>query len=421
MSLNKFFRCQSTLAKFENCGYLKPYLDPFADWLAKHQFTKSCSRKHIRNIVHFSYFLQKVGQVDLYDLTKHLDAFVLEHIPQCTCKEWKHVRGSKVVSYSLNRFKKFMTACLGVSFNAEDFAYSKIHNDFLSWLSEIHYLDDATIALRSQYLKKFLRWYKDTFRWQDLSKLAPQDVEIFLIENTKDCGKSYKRSLQATLRGFFDFCYEQGYTPRNLRFSVPTIRTYRLSKAPKAIKEDEALKLLASIDRSTDSGKRNYAILILLYTYGVRGGQIRALKLDDIDWHNEQIHFPALKDGKSCSFPLTAEAGNSLLDYLCNVRKKTDYRKVFLTLRAPFVPMTNHGALSQMVRTSIINAQVMSPNQGSHCFRHAFVSRMLKHDEPFKYIADMLGHKYIQTTFIYTKIDFSSLAEVALELPEVKK
>jgi len=345
---------------------------------------------------------------------------VLEHIPQCTCKEWKHVRGSKVVAYSLNRFKKFMTACHGVNFNVEDFAYSKIHNDFLSRLSEIHYLDDGTIALRSQYLKKFLRWYKETFNWRDLSKLTPADVEIFLIENTKDYGKSYKRSLQATLRGFFDFCYEQGYTPRNLRFSVPTIRTYRLSKAPKAIKEDEALKLLTSIDRSTDSGKRNYAILILLFTYGVRGGQIRWLKLDDIDWHNEQIHFPALKGGKSCSFPLTAEAGNSLLDYLRNVRKKTGYREVFLTLRAPFVPM-NRNTLSQMVRTSILKAQVVSPTLGSHCFRHAFVSRMLKQNEPFKHIADMLGHKYIQTTFIYTKIDFSSLAEVALELPEVKK
>lgn len=421
MSLNKFFHCQSTLEKFEKCGYLKPFLDPFANWLEKQHFTKSCSRKHIRNIVHFSYFLQEAEDVDFYDLSKHMDAFVLEHIPQCTCKEWKHVRAGKAVSYSLNRFKKFMTACLGVNFNAEDLAYSKIHNDFLSWLSEIHHLDDRTIALRSQYLKKFLRWYKETFSSHNLSKLEPQDVEIFLIKDTKGYGKSYKRSLQATLRSFFDFCYEQGYTPRNLRLSVPTIRTYRLSKAPRAIKEDEALKLLASIDRSTDSGKRNYAILLLLFTYGVRGGQLRALKLDDIDWRNEQIRFPALKGGKSCSFPLTAEAGNSLLDYLRNVRKKTDYREVFLTLRAPFVPMTNHGALSKIVRSSILKAQVISPNLGSHCFRHAFVSSMLKQDESFKHIADMLGHKYIQTTFIYTKIDFSSLAEVALELPEVRK
>jgi len=105
MSLNKFFHCQSTLAKFENCGYLKPFLDPFANWLAKQHFTKSCSRKHIRNIVHFSYSLQEAEDVGFYDLSKHMDAFVLEHIPQCTCKEWEHVRTSKAVSRHLKVVK----------------------------------------------------------------------------------------------------------------------------------------------------------------------------------------------------------------------------------------------------------------------------------------------------------------------------
>lgn len=77
MSLNKFFYCQSTLAKFENCGYSKPFLDPFANWLVKQHFTKSCSRKDSRNIVHFSYFLQKAEDVGFYDLSKHMDALCL--------------------------------------------------------------------------------------------------------------------------------------------------------------------------------------------------------------------------------------------------------------------------------------------------------------------------------------------------------
>ena len=124
---------------------------------------------------------------------------------------------------------------------------------------------------------------------------------------------------------------------QKLRFSLPMIKSYRLSEVPKKIDDNQALKLVDSIDRSTDSGKRTYAIVQILYNYGVRGCQLRALKLSDIDWYKEQIHFTAVKGGKSCSFPLTAEVGNALVDYLKNARKKCRYQQVFLTLRAPFI------------------------------------------------------------------------------------
>ena len=90
---------------------------------------------------------------------------------------------------------------------------------------------------------------------------------------------------------------------------------------------------------------------------------------------------------------------------------------MFLSLKAPCLPLKNSGTLSQIIRTAIIKADVKSPGKGTHCFRHGFISKMVKQGESFKHIADLAGHKHIQTTFIYTKIDFNSLAEVALELP----
>jgi len=111
--------------------------------------------------------------------------------------------------------------------------------------------------------------------------------------------------------------------------------------------------------------------------------------------------------------------GNALLDYLRNVRKTCRYQEVFLTLRAPYIPLKTSNALSQIIRTAMIKEDISSPNKGAHCFRHGFVSRMLKQGVPFKHIADLVGHKHIQTSFIYTKIDFNSLASVPLELPEV--
>jgi site-specific recombinase XerD len=253
-----------------------------------------------------------------------------------------------------------------------------------------------------------------------LQALKAYYVESFFIKATSRWGTAYKRSLQATLRSFFDFCHQRGYIMQNLHSSLPVIKAYRLSEVPKKIDDNEAVKLVDRIDRSTDSGKRTYAIVQILYSYGVRGCQLRALKLSDIDWHKDQIHFPAVKGGKSCSFPLTTQVGNALVDYLKNARKKCGYQQVFLTLRAPFTPLTKSRTLSQIIRSAMLKAGIKSPTKGAHCFRHGFVSRMLKQGESFKHIADLVGHKHIATTFIYTKIDFNSLAQVALELPEVE-
>ena len=417
-SINDFFKCPFTLNRLHNCGHLSSYLNPFADWMAKQQFEYFTIRRHITNVAHLSHSLNGI-KPDFEAFNEHIQTFLFKHIPACKCKGWKQRRQTIGISNSLNRFKAYLSDCHRIDFISDNPAYSQIHNEFLFWLSDNRRLENDTIKLRSSYLKQFLQWYQQTSNYQNLQALKADDVESFFIKSTSCWTKAYKRSLQATLRSFFEFCHHRGYIRQNLRFSLPVIKSYRLSDIPKKIDDNEAIRLLESIDRSTNSGKRTYAIVQILHTYGVRGCQLRALKLSDIDWHKDQIHFPAVKGGKSCSFPLTAQVGNALVDYLKNARKKCGYQQVFLTLRAPFSPLKKSSTLSTIIRSAMLKAGIKSPTKGAHCFRHGFVSRMLKQGEPFKHIADLVGHKHIATTFIYTKIDFNSLAEVALELPEV--
>jgi integrase/recombinase XerD len=419
LSISDFFKCPVALSRLHNCGFFSSYFDPFAQWMAKQQFADFTIRSHITNVAHLSQSLQGI-EPDIRDLNEHIQTFLYKHIPSCKCKGWKQLQQTKRISNSLNRFKDYLFDCHGLDFKSEDLAYSKIHHEYLGWLSEKFKLENATIKIRSNYLKQFLQWYQETSNDQGLQALKAYDVESFFIKATSRWATAYKRSLQATLRSFFDFCHQRGHSSHNLHSSLPVIKTYRLCEVPKKIDDNEAIRLLESINRSTDSGKRTYAIVQILYTYGVRGCQLRALKLSDIDWHKDQIHFPAVKGGKSCSFPLTAEVGNALVDYLKNARKKCGYQQVFLTLRAPFSPLKKSRTLSQIIRSAMLKAGINSPTKGAHCFRHGFVSRMLKQGESFKHIADLVGHKHIATTFIYTKIDFSSLAQVALELPEVE-
>jgi integrase len=149
----------------------------------------------------------------------------------------------------------------------------------------------------------------------------------------------------------------------------------------------------SDIDRSTAEGKRDSAIICLLAVYGVRGVQIRCLRLDDIDWRNERIHFPAAKGGRPIEQHLLAEAGNLLAEYVRHARPESECSEVFLTLHEPFCPLPCASYLSGMVKRRIKQLGLVLPDgvsYGTHGFRHAFASRMVG-KVPFKDLADQLN------------------------------
>jgi len=220
------------------------------------------------------------------------------------------------------------------------------------------------------------------------------------------------------LRTFFRFCFSQGYIERDLSHAIPTLRTYKLDRLPRGITDEEAQLILSNINRQTETGRRDYAIIQILYTYGIRGGQVRALLLDNIDWNQSHIRFAPLKHGKEVLQPLTDDVGESILDYLQHSRPKMAYPHVFLTIRAPYRPLQYSTTLSEIIRRNMRDAGITSAVSGAHVFRHCFASRMLKQGHSLKSIADMIGHRCIHTTFIYTKVDFQALNPVALEWPE---
>ncbi|MBU2515513.1 hypothetical protein KJ966_29705 [bacterium] len=168
---------------------------------------------------------------------------------------------SKAVLYSINRFKKYLSDCHGIDSTVEIVAYTEIYQEHLRWLFEKRFLEKGPITPLSCCLKQFLNWYCNKLDAKNLYTLSAANVEAFYSEGIGKCSKSYKRAFQAALRSFFDFCFEQGYTSHNLRYALPTVRTYQLSSIPRKIEESEAKRLLDSVDRTSAYGKRNYAIL----------------------------------------------------------------------------------------------------------------------------------------------------------------
>ena len=177
--------------------------------------------------------------------------------------------------------------------------------------------------------------------------------------------------------------------------------------------------MLKAIPKNTPTGARDYAIVILMMAYGIRGISAAELLLDDIDWQRSRLRVRAQKGGKEVVVPLLEPVGEALIGYLKHRRADTPFREVFLGMKAPVAPL-HSGNISTMVRGRLRRAGVAIPGSGSRTLRHSWAVRALAHNQSIKAIADVLGHRSIDTTFIYAKADLNSLREVAMPWPEKK-
>lgn len=277
---------------------------------------------------------------------------------------------------------------------------------------------EPTVKAHREHVAAFLKDVGDSPT--ELSRqMSASYVLAFFTQRAQGKRLTLRRRLQGVLRSFLRFCFQKGYLDRDLGAVIPCIRSYKLSGVPRGISEPDALKTLECIDRTTPKGRRDFAIIHMLHCYGVRGGQVRALQLTDIHWRESRIRFPSSKGGKELVAPLTEPVGHSLLDYLRHGRPPASYPQVFLTVQHPTRPLRSPAVISEMVHQRLNRASVNNPHKGSHIFRHAFAARMLQRGQSLKTIADFLGHRNINTTFIYTKVDVEALRQAVLEWPEV--
>jgi integrase/recombinase XerD len=227
--------------------------------------------------------------------------------------------------------------------------------------------------------------------------------------------------MQVSLRSFLKFCRRQEYTSCDLSTAVPTFRNSPLKSVPKNIDDKMIRLLLESIDTTSPIGRRDFAIIQILNSYGVRGSQVRSLRLDHICWQNNTIQFLPCKRGKTITQHLTTDIGNSLIPHIRDGRlNDVPYPEVFLASRPPFHPFKKAGSFSNIIVRRLKKAGIELPqgiSRGTHSFRHAFATRLAGH-VPLKHVADMLGHRDLSSSFIYCKVNFSPLSEAALPWPE---
>lgn len=225
--------------------------------------------------------------------------------------------------------------------------------------------------------------------------------------------KTTVRDCCGVLRVFLRYAHREGVVNRDLSNAVEWPQVYRLSTIPRSISWEEVGKVLATVERRTPSGRRDYAILLLLVTYGLRAREIAALTLDDIDWKRERLAVPERKAGHSTAFPLSRYVGEALVDYLQHGRPQTSDRHMFFRAVAPVRPIGT-AAVSSCARRYLVAAAIDVPRRGSHTLRHTLVQRLVDSNFSLSTIGDFVGHRSPASTAIYAKVAIEPLRQVAL-------
>jgi integrase/recombinase XerD len=283
---------------------------------------------------------------------------------------------------------------------------------FFAYLGDERGLRPATIWHYGHYLRGFEDYLKK-IALHDLRDLTPPVLAAFVADSSPRLGKTGIRDLCCVLRIFLRYLHREQLLPKDLSGAVDAPHVYRLSKIPRSVTWEEVRRMLAVVERRMPAGKRDYAILLLLVTYGLRAREVAALTLDHIDWKRERLHVPERKADHDTAFPLSTIVGDSIVDYLQHGRPQTTDRHVFFRTVAPYAPLT-FSAISGRATHYLRKAGIAVSRAGSHTLRHTCVQRLVDADFSLKVIGDYVGHRVPASTEIYSKVAVETLRKVAL-------
>jgi site-specific recombinase XerD len=288
---------------------------------------------------------------------------------------------------------------------------------FIQYLEEVCGLADCTRYQRGRIVRDFLRrQFGDNCI--DINQLEIRDIYRFVTQYPDACGPGVAKASSVALRSYlrfrltqYDDCVEA------LMAAVPNVARWRLAALPETLTDEEIGVLLNSFDCKTASSLRDYAMVRCMIDLGLRAGEVVQIQLDDLNWREGTLRIRRTKSRRTYSMPLPEATGYAIANYIQFARKATvASRAVFVRHYAPVDTPLGTGRVHQAVQAAYVRAGLTN-RTGSHLLRHSVARRLLRSGSSLKEVADILRHRSIDTTAIYTKIDRRSLDAVALPWP----
>jgi len=348
-------------------GLLAPYWDDFVAAMFEQGYSWYSVRRTIEIAKPFAAYAERRGIRRVADLTDEMVDDYLKHRKlreglKCLRLLLRFLRAKGIVNriippkppapLLLEEYRGFLRAHRGIS--------------------------EHTIKAHSAQVQPFLETLGEHADPAGIKDLAASEVSRFVEKRAAVLTSSGRKRMCAALRGFLRFLLLRGYLRRDLGSSVPVIPSFKLAGLPQTLAKEDIKKIIGAVDRSTPLGRRDYAMLLVLATYGIRGGQLCALKLDDIAWRRETLRVRAAKGGREVIVPLLDPVAEALVDYLRNGRPRVSNREIFLRVRPPLGPLG--GSLGQIIkpyaRRAGVKVRCVSPRAWRHGLRSETASRL---------------------------------------------
>ena len=397
---------------------LSQSVDPFLAYLKQHQFEATTVQVYVHVIGHFGRWLSE-QRLTLSAIDELLvERFISVHLSECRCPT-PCQRGKPTARAALAHLLKVLRDSGWIS--APLLGPSAIHEElarFDAYMDGIAGLAAATRTSRRMWVRKFLldRFDDGPIR---IDRLKPGDVALFLRKNCDAYTPGTCGVLGGALRSYFRFRVLQfGDRVDPLSAAIPTVARWRLDTVPKHLTTEELERFLDTFDRSSSFGQRGFAMARCLVDLGLRACEVAAIQLDDVNWREGTLAVSGVKSRRVDILPLPNPTGQAIVEYLRKARPHGDSRALFLRHRAPFRAPITAEFVRSAVRRAFEACGLSGRYTGTHVLRHTAAQRMLCAGASLKEVADVLRHRSLDTTTIYTKVNLPRLVAIAAPWPE---
>jgi len=407
----------------ENCkkGIFTPYLEEYLDYLLQNSYSQWKIYHGLEHILHFAKYLHKrkvncLSQISPQDLMNYLS--------------YRNKKFKKKFRRSLK--EKYQKLIYGMIKGFLFYLHQQGLIEFKGYFEEKPSCPEVVVPFIEDYLnfcriyrglstgtiKKHRHWilrmgqYLEQRKIKDFKSLKITNLDEFVLNYTSSLSQGSLQSIQWVLRNFLRYLFITGKINKDISLHIISPKMYRDKLIPKHISRKEIELVLKQVDVHTPVGKRDYAVLVLLVSYGLRSKEITNLKIKDIDWKEKKIVFSLRKSGDTLILPLKEEVSLAIGHYLRFGRPKKEYPQLFLSATAPVRPLSPNW-VSNTVRKYIKKAGLNPPSKGAHIFRHSLAKHLLDQGVPLTIISKILGHKSICSTMRYIRINLEQLREVS--------
>jgi integrase/recombinase XerD len=391
---------------------LASHLAPFATSLVENGYVKSTVQSKLNLLLSFGQWLER-RRLSITDF----DERFAERFIAYKRREGRVHRGNRETLLQFLDHLRKRDVIPAPTPACDDSPLAAILTRYEKHLRSERGLTAATVINYLPCIRKFLI---ERFREKPpvIREVRSSDVSDFILRQAPTMSPRRAQLVAAAFRSFFRFLFQDGELQVNLALSVPSVADRRLTTIPKYLNPDQVERVLGTCNRQTATGRRDYAILLLLARLGLRAGEVVSLQLDDVDWRAGEL----LVRGKGLlhdRMPLPVDVGDALTSYLRTDRPPCKTRRVFVCMKAPRSGFAGPSTLSTIVRRALDRADLYPALRGAHVMRHSLATTMLRSGASMNEIGEILRHRTPSTTEIYAKLDFDGLRSLAHPWPGV--